>query len=130
MMDSLFILFVHGSREPAWCVSFDKLVQELEAKLGKGSVALAFLDHSSPTFEETVKIAARDGVKSLVVLPLFFSGAGHVNRDVPKVISEALLRHPELDIKIQPAMGEWPEFADMIALRLKSILRTQKMTGS
>lgn len=119
MIPSRLILFAHGSREAAWRAPFEKLMQDLATRLGLESVAIAYLDHCPPTLDEVADAAVQDGMKKLVVLPLFFSGGGHVSRDVPKVIADIALRCPELNIEIQPAIGEWPEFADMIAARLK-----------
>jgi len=84
-------------------------------------VALAYLDYCSPTFEEVAKAAVKNGIKKLVVLPLFLSGGGHVRRDVPKIVADVVLRYPELNIEILPSIGEWPEFAEMIATALQMV---------
>lgn len=122
MTPSRLILFAHGSREAAWRESFEKLARELTARLGQGRVALAFLDHARPTFADAAESALNDGVQKLVVLPLFLSSGGHVSRDVPKVLQDVGAKFPHLAIEVLPAIGEAPEFLELlVALAQKKL---------
>jgi sirohydrochlorin cobaltochelatase len=104
------VLFVHGSRDPNWRASFERLAREMREELGEDRVRLAYMEFVSPTLKEVAEEAAREGVRSLRVLPLFIAGGGHVDRDVPEQVSRVERELPELRVELLPAAGEHPKF--------------------
>jgi sirohydrochlorin cobaltochelatase len=113
-MAERFILFAHGSRDPNWRVRFERLAADLAAGMGAGRVRLAYMEFSGPTLEEVVGEAARDGVRRLVILPLFLASGGHVANDIPPQVAEACSLHPEIEIRVLPPVGEDPRFAALV----------------
>lgn len=102
------ILLAHGSRRPAWREPFDRLARRLGP-----DVALAFLEGCPPTLPEAVAQAAADGVEQVSVLPVFWSGGGHVARDVPALVEAARGLGPI--VEVLPAVGEHPEVIAALA---------------
>ena len=108
------ILFAHGSRDPRWRATFEKLTADLSSDLGPGSVRLAYMEFAAPTLLDVVEEAARDGVARLRLLPLFLSAGGHVLNDIPPQVEAARSRHPEIEITVLPPIGENPRFAALL----------------
>jgi sirohydrochlorin cobaltochelatase len=108
------ILIAHGSNDPKWRAPFEKLTEILKRDLGEVNVRLAYMQFVSPTIEETVEQAWIDGVLHLRILPLFMSGGGHVERDIPLKVKFLKDRWPGLKMDLLPALGENPKFFELM----------------
>jgi sirohydrochlorin cobaltochelatase len=108
------ILIAHGSKDPAWLVSFETLRDILKRDLGENNVRLAYMQFVSPTIEETVEEAFSEGIFNLSFLPLFMSSGGHVKKDIPLKIKSLKDRWPELNIELFPPLGEDPKFIELM----------------
>ena len=108
------VLFAHGSSDPRWCETIERLTLRLAADCGQPSVRLAYLQLAPPTLHDVVAEAARDGVHRLCVLPVFLSSGGHVAQDVPPLVEDARRQFPHLEIELLPPIGEDPRFAQLV----------------
>ena len=122
-MDRAILLFAHGSRDPKWAAPFHRLKEILQAQLPGQRIELSFLERMHPTFDEAADAiaASHNGVVSVV--PLFLAPGGHVRGDLPALISAARARHPRLDFRLLPSLGDSPDVIEAIAAW---IARTQK----
>lgn len=114
MSQTRIILFAHGSRDPLWMETFEKLALELAMDIGVDSVALAYMEFTAPSLADAVRDAEEDGVSSIKILPLFLSAGGHVSRDIPRLANAARREHPQLEIELLPPVGEYPLFRSMV----------------
>ena len=114
MSQTRIILFAHGSRDPIWMETFERLAMELAMEIRVESVALAYMEFALPTLADAVLEAAEDGVRKVKILPLFLSAGGHVSRDIPRLANAARREHPQLDIELLPPIGEYPLFRSMV----------------
>jgi sirohydrochlorin cobaltochelatase len=114
MPQTRIILFAHGSRDPIWIETFERVALELAMEIGVESVALAYLEFALPSLADAVLDAAEDGVRKVKILPLFLSAGGHVSRDIPRLANAARREHPQLEIELLPPVGEYPVFRSMV----------------
>lgn len=121
---SRLILFAHGSRDPRWCATFEKLAGELAAEVGDDRVRLAFMEFVGPTLDDVVSEAEADGVDALQLLPLFLAGGAHVARDIPAQVEAARARWPRVAIEVLPPVGEDPRFAELLLAIFREKLST------
>jgi len=49
------------------------------------------------------------------VAPLFLAQGGHLREDIPNLIAAARKRHPELEFRQLPALGDAPGVLEAIA---------------
>ena len=126
MADVRLVLFAHGSSDPVWQETFQKMARDLNTELGGRHVALAFMERAEPTLLQTIGEAAADGVRSIRVLPMFFSAGGHVSRDIPRLIEEARSGFPQLEIEILSPVGEFPSFVTLVGRIARSALDSVK----
>src|SRR4051812_34715917 len=80
------VLLAHGARDGRWLEPFKRMRDRLEPRLGKGRVAMAYLEFAPPSFAEAVAALAESGARHLLIVPVFLSGGGHVLNDVPKLL--------------------------------------------
>ena len=102
--DTLIALVGHGSPRPSWRAPLDDMVASMD--LDPQRVRLAFMEHCEPTLGQLASDWLGTGGKRMLVLPLFLSSGGHVQRDIVGQISELNEAYPGLDISLLPAFGE------------------------
>jgi sirohydrochlorin cobaltochelatase len=71
-------------------------------------VALAFLEFMSPGLIEAGQTLAAAGCDSVEVVPLFLGTGGHVRKDLPALLDNLRLAHPQVSWSVQPSIGESP----------------------
>ncbi|MBC7514031.1 MAG: CbiX/SirB N-terminal domain-containing protein [Herminiimonas sp.] len=100
------ILFAHGARDPRWAAPFERLQQVTQAQLPGVAVRLAFLELMTPRLPEVAAALAQAGCSKVTVVPVFLGQGGHVLRDLPLIVAQLKLDHPQLDIRVADAVGE------------------------
>ena len=114
------ILIGHGSPRPTWRAPLDELAQDLGG--AEAGIHLAFMEHCSPTLHEMARACVNQGVGQIMVLPLFISSGGHVNRDIVKQLEEVRLALPELVLEQLPAFGELTMIRQALGSFLTSLM--------
>jgi len=127
MKKSCLVLLAHGSPDERWKVPFEKLCESLRAEFGKSRVRLAYMESIPPNLFDAVRSAREDGCEKLLILPLFMSGGGHVERDIPGLVSEAGKRYPNLAINVLPPIGEDPKVFTSMRMVAKDLLDEKKL---
>jgi sirohydrochlorin cobaltochelatase len=102
------VLFAHGARSAGWAAPFERLRDMVAAQAPEVEVSLAFLELMSPRLPEQVAALAAQGVDDVTVVPVFLGQGGHVLRDLPLILDEMRLAHPQLTIRAARAVGEDP----------------------
>lgn len=115
MNASLLILLAHGSRDTEWNECLRRMTRELRQTTGK-NVSLAFMDLAEPDLEAVLERDACQGARhqKIEILPLFLADAGHVRRDIPKIVAAAEEKYPGLRIQTLPAIGSHPLFFEAL----------------
>jgi sirohydrochlorin cobaltochelatase len=109
------VLFAHGARDPQWARPFQQLVVELGERLPGERIALAFLELMQPTLAECAAALHGDGVRSLRIVPVFLGMGGHLKEDLPKLVAKIRGNLPDLEIAVEPPIGEQPEVIAAVA---------------
>ena len=115
MSSQAIILFAHGARDPDWALPFGIIQAQLQAARPGMHVALAFQDFMMPTLDVAVAQAAAQGAKHIVLVPLFMAQGGHLKQDLPLLVGRIRQQHPQLDLRVTPAIGDAPEILQAIS---------------
>ena len=115
-MDRAVLLFAHGSRDPNWAAPFQRLKKILQDRLPGQRIELSFLELMHPTFDEAADMIATSHHCVVSVVPLFLAPGGHIRGDLPALISAARTRHPGLDFRLLPSLGDSAEIIEAIAV--------------
>lgn len=109
MAHHALILFAHGARAESWKAPFERLRDMTQARMPDVPVSLAFLELMEPRLSEQVAALAAQGVDDITVVPVFLGQGGHVLRDLPLIIDELRVAHPNVAMKVVGAVGEAPD---------------------
>ncbi len=115
MQDRAIVLFAHGARDPDWARPFRQLVAEIGARLPGERIVLAFLELMQPSLPDCVAALHADGVRALRIVPVFLGVGGHLRGDLPKMVEDLRGCYPDLQIAVDPAIGEQPRVISAIA---------------
>ncbi|HEY0061598.1 MAG TPA: CbiX/SirB N-terminal domain-containing protein [Telluria sp.] len=107
-MTRALVLFAHGARAASWAAPFERLRDLSQQRMPDVPVSLAFLELMEPRLPAHVAALAQAGVTSLTIVPVFLGQGGHLLRDLPLMVEQLHLDHPQLAIEVAGAVGEDP----------------------
>jgi len=79
------VIIGHGSRVPESRGIYEEIARKTEEKSGL-MVRVGYMKHWRPTFTEAVEGFIREGVKRVVIVPLFLLPGLHVQEDIPVLL--------------------------------------------
>jgi sirohydrochlorin cobaltochelatase len=100
------IMIAHGARDARWMEPFFRMRDDLAARLAPAAVALAFMEFAAPTFADGVAGLYQGGARSILVVPVFLSGGGHVAKEVPELVGAERKRYQDAVFTVSGAIGE------------------------
>jgi sirohydrochlorin cobaltochelatase len=115
------ILFGHGARDPSWRVPLDALATAAASLDATCAIEVAFLEFQPPTLLDAIDALAARGVFDITVAPIFWARGGHVDHDLPPLLSSAKARHTQLRAQVLPVLSDLPGMIDFIASRITRI---------
>lgn len=115
MSDQAIVLFAHGARDPEWAAPFNIIQTQLQAARPETQVQLAFQDFMTPTLEAAVTQVVARGARRIVLVPLFMAQGGHLKQDLPLLVGKIRQQHPQIELRVMPAIGDAPEILQAIS---------------
>ena len=76
---------------------------------------LAFLELMQPSLADCAASLYAEGVRSLRLVPVFLGVGGHLKNDLPAVVAQIRAKFADLQITVEPPIGEQPEVIAAIA---------------
>lgn len=122
-MRTLTILLAHGSSDPAWGETFAAMTEPVTRKFS--NARLAFMELSTPTLDDVAAQAAKEGIKTLIVLPLFLATGKHLKKDIPAMLTNIESRFG-MRTQLLPAIGEHPALGSAILSIIEQTLSKQE----
>lgn len=110
---NVIVVLSHGSRHP----QADPVIEDIAAEVARITgcdTRAAYLDFHPDTLTVVARRLAGENVTRVVVVPLLFSSAFHLNNDVPDAIAEAR-EDSGLDIVQAAAIGAESDVAALLA---------------
>lgn len=121
------LTIAHGSRDPRSAATIEALTDEVRSLRPDLRVEASFLELASPSVHEVVDRLVEDGVEEIVAVPLLLSEAYHATVDVPRVVEEAMARHPGLQVRASKILGHEPSFLAVLDRRLREVLASKRI---
>ncbi|MCX7278004.1 MAG: CbiX/SirB N-terminal domain-containing protein [Burkholderiales bacterium] len=109
------ILFAHGSRDPLWHKPMEAVADQVRALDPQAHVVCAYLELTEPDLPSTARQLVAQGVQQLTVVPMFLGVGRHAREDLPLLVEGMRLEHPNVDIRLQAAVGENPQLVSLLA---------------
>jgi sirohydrochlorin cobaltochelatase len=109
------ILFAHGARDPRWAEPLARLRDRVAGAAPGSPVVVAFLEIMEPDLPGAAARLVAAGCDGLCIVPVFLGQGGHVRRDLAALIESLQHRHPGIEIRAVPAVGEDDGVLDALA---------------
>lgn len=109
------LLFAHGARDPRWAEPFEAVVRRAQAGDPGVEVRLAFLELMTPSLPDAGAALAQAGCERVDIVPLFLGAGGHVRKDIPALVAALEQAWPQVQWRLQRAIGESPRLIDAMA---------------
>jgi len=117
------ILFAHGSRDTLWRRPIEAVANEVKQLSPDTQVACAYLELTEPDLPTTVASLVQTGVTAIRIVPMFLGVGRHAREDLPLLLQDLEIQHPDVKFELRNAIGEEPELTRaMAAIALKSNL--------
>ncbi|MGL1902571.1 MAG: CbiX/SirB N-terminal domain-containing protein [Fibrobacterales bacterium] len=114
------IIIAHGSRRNASNEEFINFVSQIETEHRSSvcTIAHAFLELSEPTLNQAIESAIHQGSTTIDILPYFLNAGVHVERDIPKLMSEAQATYPKCRFTTLPYIGALTGMQSLVASQI------------
>jgi len=109
------ILVGHGSRDPLWRVPIEAVAVRLGAQRPAIETRCAYLELQQPDVPSAAADLAGLGVRSVTLVPMFLGTGKHARADLPRLLEQVRLAHPQVEFRLQPSVGEDPRVLDLLA---------------
>jgi sirohydrochlorin ferrochelatase len=118
MSEPALLAVAHGSADPRAEQVLDALIARVRSERPGLIAVLAHLGFSDPSVPAALESLTRQGVGEVVVVPLLLTAAYHAKVDLPALLSQAALDHPQLVIRQAGVLGPHPLLFDLLRRRL------------
>ncbi len=100
------LIISHGSYSPKTKKEIKALTETLRKKSSLKIFHYAFLEIESPDIPKGIDLCVEEGATEVIVLLNFLNSGKHVDEDIPRIIREARLKHPQVKISITSPIGQ------------------------
>jgi sirohydrochlorin cobaltochelatase len=103
---SALVLFAHGSRDLEWAAPLRSIQEKIRRQRPTLAVELAYLEFMTPSLPDVLQALVASGKRRIAIAPLFMAQGAHLREDLSGLVAAARARHPDVKIKLLPAIGE------------------------
>ncbi|MGI6434814.1 MAG: sirohydrochlorin chelatase [Syntrophomonadaceae bacterium] len=124
------VLIAHGSRREEAneeIGALSRLVQEADRG---GRYEVAFMQFGSPSLPEAVAKLAAQGVKQVIVMPLFLITGNHVTQDIPAELEVIKTQYPDMEFVMARHFAAHPALVQIVQERVREAVLAGERTES
>jgi sirohydrochlorin cobaltochelatase len=114
-MQRAIVLFGHGSRDPLWRLPMETVATRLRTLQPGAQVRCAYLELDAPSLPEAAADLVGAGARQVTVVPMFLGTGRHAREDLPALVEQLRVAHPEVQFVLQKPVGEDGRVLDLIA---------------
>ncbi|MCA9409261.1 MAG: CbiX/SirB N-terminal domain-containing protein, partial [Candidatus Omnitrophica bacterium] len=107
------LLISHGSHSSKTKEEVHSLVELLKTQSGISNFYFAFLEIETPSIPEGIQECIDSGATEVFILLNFLNSGKHVDCDIPQIVSQAKLKHPNILFKISRPIGQHPQIVNL-----------------
>jgi len=116
------IVFAHGSRIESANEAVRSVAAEFARAGGYSAVETAFLELGHPSLEEAAELLSARGIEHIVVIPYFLTLGLHLERDLPRLVSDISNKNSGLRITVTAPLDGHPGLVDILRARAAEAL--------
>ncbi len=99
MSEPAVLLCGHGSRDISAVAEFERLAEQVAARLPGRTVRHGFLEFARPTIRAQLASMREAGVRAVDAVPGMLFAAGHAKNDIPSVLNDFAAANPEVAVR-------------------------------
>jgi sirohydrochlorin ferrochelatase len=109
------LLIDHGSRRDAANEMMNCMANLVQSMAGPGvAVRYAHMELADPSIAAGVRSCVEAGATELIVFPYMLSPGKHSTGDIPRMVAEAAVAYPTLEVRVTGAFGVHEKLAELI----------------
>ena len=120
------LLVGHGSREESGNVEIREFVAQWRARQPGWRIEVCFIEFAPPSLHDGL-IAAAQGARRVLVLPLILNAAGHVKMEIPEAIEHARAHCPGTPFLYGPHLTACDPILAILKRRLRRAMNALDM---
>lgn len=120
------LLVGHGSREESGNVEIREFVAQWRARQPSWRIEVCFIEFAPPSLHDGL-IAAAQGARRVLVLPLILNAAGHVKMEIPEAIEHARAHCPGTEFLYGPHLTACDPILAILKRRLRKAMNALDM---
>jgi sirohydrochlorin ferrochelatase len=120
----IILLVGHGGRGKE-SNSLEDVAKQLHkmmySKCKHGCVRTAYLQFTKPKLQDAIMDCVLSGASRIIVHPYFLSKGVHVTKNIPELIEEAKVMHPDIEFICTEPLGTHEQLAEIVLASIKAI---------
>ncbi len=117
---SAILLVDHGSRASEANRNLEAIAILLARRAPNSIVRAAHMELAPPTLSEALRDCVGAGAERVIVHPYFIAPGRHSREDIPRMLREAALVYPDLEIRVTEPLGIHEKLVDVILERVEA----------
>lgn len=109
------VLFSHGSRDPLWSAPLRAVEDRIRIQCPTLPVRSAYLELCAPDLPTAVQSLVDSGASHISIVPLFLGVGKHAREDLPRIVQQLHVQHPQVRFHLRAAIGEDPRMTQLMA---------------
>jgi len=109
------ILFAHGSRDELWRRPIEAVADQIRQMSAPTFVSCAYLELTEPDLATTVETMRQQAIFDIDIVPMFLGVGRHAREDLPELVRELQMTHPNMTFTLRRAIGEEPRLTQAMA---------------
>lgn len=123
------LILVHGSPTAEANDDMFRVRDVIRKRAAHPIVEAGFLECNEPSIPHAAEICAAQGAERIVAVPYFLHTGKHVADDLPTLLEQAGVKHPEIEFRLADFLGRSPRITDILERRSLAALE-RCLTGS
>ncbi|HEX8851802.1 MAG TPA: CbiX/SirB N-terminal domain-containing protein [Gemmatimonadaceae bacterium] len=117
-MKKAILIIDHGSRRDEANEMLECVARLVQAMAGDAAIVRhAHMELAEPSIDAGFAACVEAGATEVVAFPYMLSPGKHSTADIPRLVSEAALAHPDVRWSVTPAFGVHEKLAEVILER-------------
>jgi sirohydrochlorin ferrochelatase len=119
------LLVDHGSRLSEANEMLSKVAELVARECPRYHVEFSHMELAEPTIDQGFEACVRWGAVDITIHPYMLSPGRHATRDIPRMVSEAAVKHPGVTYRVTEPLSLHPLMAKVILERVKKAEKTK-----
>lgn len=113
------IILGHGSKAPEALTTLKKVQQLVKETSQLEVVEIASLQFDKPDISDAIAHVVSQGVKKIVIVPLFLYFGIHLQEDIPVILNEEKAKYSDVEFIMTDNLGADQRIIDIVLDRIK-----------